>query len=109
MKKTVLRVYDENEKYTNYHECYFLVLPEDYDDNNDYHYQEYIFPRLAQIAGMKWQSYTSYIIGTADIKEEEMVWSEITNYELYEVKIHISRVKISGTYDLPECITWSRF
>lgn len=102
MEKTLLRVYDKNDKYTNTGECYFLVLPEEYNNNNDYHYEQYIYPNIARISGMGWQPYTSYTIGTAEIEENEMFWSEITNYELKECKIDMDRVKIIGKYKMPE-------
>lgn len=102
MGKTLLRVYDKNEKYTNTGDCYFLILPDDYDNDNDWHYEQYIYPNIAKISGMRWQPYTSYMIGTAEIEENEMFWSEITNYELKECKIDINRVKIIGKYKMPE-------
>ena len=102
MLKNVLRVYDKNEKYTNTGKCYFVVLPDEYDPNNDWHFREYIYPIIARISGMGWQSYTSYMEGTADIAEGEMFWSEITGYELKECKIDINRVNIMGCYKLPE-------
>jgi len=108
MKRTLLRVYDKNEKYTNNGECYFLILPENYDNNNNYHYVEYIYPNLCAISGMQWQNYTSYLIGNAEIEEDEMFWSEITGYILKECKIDIKRVSIIGKYKLPIEMTWKQ-
>lgn len=108
MKKQVLRVYDKKDKEANNGECYFLIMPDEYDPNNDWHYEEYLLPRLCQIASLQWQNYTSYIEGTADVEEDEMFWSEITHYDLYECKIDISRVTVTGRYTLPEFITYRR-
>ena len=95
MKKELLRVYDRNDKYANTMECYFVILPKNYDDRD-------ITILLSQITGMGWQNYTSYIIGEADIDKSEESWSEITGYELKECKIDISRVTIKHNYKLPE-------
>lgn len=101
MFKNLLRVYNKNDEYANYHKCYFLIMPDEYDPTNDYHFYDYLLPRLCQLTKLQWQDYTSYFEGTADIEENEMFWSAITNYELYECKIHINRVNITGNYDLP--------
>ena len=105
MKRTLVRVYDRNDEYTNYHECYFLIMPDEYDINNNSHFDKYLLPCLAQVAGMGWQTYTSYIVGTAELEEDEEFWSEITNYEIKECKIHIDRVDIIGKYKLPSYLT----
>ena len=108
----LLRVYDKTDKYTNTGRCYFIILPdkkflkEHYDAGSYITYEEAmdeeIERRLAQISGMKWQKYTSYMLGTADVDESEMFWSEITNHELKECKIEIERVTIEGKYKLPQ-------
>lgn len=95
MKKDLLRVYDKKDKYANTMECYFVILPENYNDRD-------IEILLSQITGMGWQDYTSYIIGEADIDKSEEYWSEITGYELKECKIDINRVTIKHNYKLPE-------
>ena len=98
MKKTVLRVYDKNDEYANDYKRYFLVLPDNYDDYT-------IEQNLMRIAGMRWQNYTSWLIGTVDdLEESEMFWSEITDYELKECKIELSRVKEIKRYKLPACM-----
>ena len=102
MKSNVMRVYDRNEQNTNTGLCYFLILPEEYDPENEWHFQEYVVPNLARVSGMSWQSYTSYLLGMADIDESEMFWSEITGYTLKECKIDISRVEVAGKYVIPE-------
>jgi hypothetical protein len=99
----LLRVYNKEDKMANKGNVYFLVLPENYDNDSDEHYQKYIFPRLVAISGMAWQKYTSYMIGTADVDASEMVWSEITGYELKECKIDVARVNVLGRYRLPDC------
>lgn len=100
MVKTVLRVYDKNEEYTNTGECYFLIMPDRYE--SEWEKEEELEARLVQITSMGWQNYTSYMIGTADIEEKEMFWSEVTHYSRMECKIDINRVKITERYGLPE-------
>lgn len=102
MKRRVIRVYDKNEKYTNTGKCFFLILPEDYNPENPCDYEKHVYLNLIHIACMSWQSYTSFLEGTADISENEMFWSEITGYTLKECKIDIDRVEITGRYKLPE-------
>ncbi len=96
MKKTLIRVYDKNDQYANFQKRYFVVLEDESDEEIEY--------VLTKIASMRWQNYTSYIIGTADIEEDELYWSEIMGYEMKEIKIDINRVKINGNYKLPQCL-----
>lgn len=98
MKKTLLRVYDKNQKNSLLGENYFIVLPENYDCYD-------LETCLWQVTNMKWQTYTSYLLGTADIKEDELYWSEITNYNLHEVCINIDRVDVIGKYKLASIFT----
>ena|SRR5690554_2194753 len=107
-ERVVLRVYDKNEKYSLYGECYYLVMPEDFDLNNldDYFVYDELYRRLIQVNSMKYQDYTSYVLGVAEIAEDEMFWSEITNYELMEVKINTDRVKNKKYYKLPIEMIW---
>lgn len=97
---TLLRVYDRNDKYALTGECYFAVLPKNYDD-------EELERRLTQIAGMSWQNYTSYALGECDdLKEDELFWCEVCRYEIHEVKIEVNRVKNIKKYRLPEWMTY---
>lgn len=102
MTKTLIRLYDREDKTSMIGKCMFLVLNGTLDDLDG----DEIERMFGKIAGMGWQHYTSYAVATCDdIKEEECFWSEIMNYEMREVNIDVSRVTITGKYRLPECIT----
>ena len=102
MTKTLLRVYDREDETALTGKCYFMVLDGSYEDLNG----EDLFCILNSICRMSWQNYTSYAIATCDnIKEEELFWSEIMDYKMFETCISASRVTITAKYRLPEYIT----
>ncbi|WP_195200650.1 hypothetical protein [Faecalispora jeddahensis] len=103
MKKTLMRVYDKRDETSMIGKCYFLVLPGTWDELSDYEFETC----LNAVCNTLWQSYTSYAVGTADIEENEMFWSEIMSYEWYEVKIDISRVEDIQRFKLPMRLTYN--
>ena len=99
MTKTLIRLYNRNDRSSLSGKCYFIVLPGTFDELSDYDFDRI----LNSVASMPWQSYTSYAIATCDdIKEEELFWSEIMNYNMHEIKIDVERVTIVSRYKLPE-------
>ncbi len=99
MKKTLLRVYDREDKASMTGKCYWIVLDGTFEELSDYDF-EMILQNLTRLS---WQRYTSYAVGTADIEENELYWSEIMSYEMHEVRIDIDRVTIIGRYKLSPC------
>ena len=110
MERVVVRVYDRDDKYALTRKCYFAVLEKEVNLEmlEDYqNYMEYLYRRLAQISGMKWQRYTSYVIGiVSDLKEDELFFCEVCHNEIYEAKIDVSRVKEMEKYKLPIEMTY---
>lgn len=99
MKKTLLRVYDREDKASMKGKCYWIVLDGTFEELSDYDF-EMILQNLTRLS---WQRYTSYAVGTADIEENELFWSEIMSYEMHEVRIDINRVTITNRYKLSPC------
>jgi len=101
MKRTLLRVYDREDKTSMTGKCYWIVLDGTFEELSDYD-TEII---LQNITKMSWQRYTSWAIGTADINEDELFWSEILSYGMHEVRIDASRVDITHKFKLPTRLT----
>lgn len=93
LTKKVLRVFDKNDGYSMQGTRYFLVL-----DNYDSEDLEFI---LNKISGMQWQNYNSYAIGTiTDMYKDELYYSEIMNYNMYEINVDVDRIKDIKIFDL---------
>lgn len=102
MKKTLIRLYNREDDTALTGKCYFLVLNGTYEELS----ADELESILNTIANMGWQRYTSYAIATCDnLTEEDLFWSEIMNYDMYEVNIPVERVTITKKYRLPEWIT----
>ena len=101
MKRTLLRVYDREDKTSMTGECYWIVLDGTFEELSDYDLEII----LQNITKMPWQRYTSWAIGTADINDDELFWSEILSYEMHEVCIDASRVDITHKFKLPTRFT----
>ena len=86
--KTVLRVFDKTEGLQG--KCYFLVIEKDSEIEN----------AIERIASMSWQNYNAYAIGTANLYKDELYYSEIMNYNSFEVKIDVERVQNLKVFEL---------
>lgn len=63
---------------------------------------------LNKITAMSWQHYTSFAIGIVeDLEENEMFWCEVMDYEMYETRIDVERVKDIEKYKLPEMFCYN--
>ena len=102
MNKTVIRLYDKYDKTSMIGKCYFLVLDGTWDELSDYDFEIII----NSISRMSWQHYTSYAVGEIEVEKDELMWSEIMNYEMFEVKIDVDRVKNIKKYKLPADLNW---
>lgn len=91
LTKKVLRVFDKNDEYSMSGRCYFLVL----DNDND------LEIALNKISSMQWQNYNTYAIGTiTDLYKDELYYSEIMDYDMYEIKVDCNRIKDIKIFDL---------
>ena len=95
--KTLIRFYDHTDEYSLQGKCYFIVLPGTWEDLSDYDFECI----LNCVTRMPWQRYSRYAVGTAEIDENELFWSEIMSYDMHEVNIEIERVKGIQRYKLP--------
>lgn len=102
MKKTLVRFYDENDKTSLEGKRHFLVIDCSWDKLDS----DTFTRMLLSVTGMKWQTYNSYMVGTAEIEESELYWSEIMNYDMQEVCIDCDRVKEQKYYDFPKMFRW---
>ena len=88
MSKTVLRVFDKNEGLQG--KCYFLVIEKDSEIEN----------AIEKIANMNWQNYNAYAVGIAELYKDELYYSEIMEYNSFEVKIDVERVQNLKVFEL---------
>lgn len=102
MERTLIRFYDENDQSSLEGKRHFLVLDCSFEELSSDEFER----MLLSVTGMKWQTYNSYMVGTADISEDELYWSEIMNYDMYEVCIDCSRVANKKYYDFPKIFRW---
>jgi|GEM_PF-2091253 len=91
LTKKVLRVFDKNDATASTGKCYFLIL----DNDND------LEIALNKISSMQWQDYNAYAIGTiTDLYKDELLYSEIMEYNMYEINVDWNRIKNFKIFDL---------